>query len=221
MNRLADETWTDAAAARARVVLVPLGSCEQHGPHLPLDTDTRIAIAVAEAAAERLPGSVVAPALSYGSSGEHAGFTGTLSIGQDALELVLIELVRSADRFARVVLVNGHGGNLEPVRRAERQLRREGRAVRSWFPVVPGGDAHAGRTETSLMLAIAPSAVRVERAEAGNTAPLPALLGDLQLVGVVGVSPNGVLGDPSGADATEGRALLERLVDDLLTTLSH
>ena len=221
MNRLADETWTDADVAGPRVVLVPLGSCEQHGPHLPLDTDTRIAVAIADAAAARVDGVVVAPALSYGSSGEHAGFTGTLSIGQDALELVLIELVRSADRFSTVVLVNGHGGNLEPVRRAERQLRRDGRSARSWFPVIPGGDAHAGRTETSLMLAIDPSVVRLERAVAGNTAPLHALLADLQLVGVVGVSPTGVLGDPTGANADEGRAMLDHLVDELVATLAH
>ena len=187
----------------------------------PLDTDTRIAVAIADRAATQVEGTVVAPALSYGSSGEHAGFTGTLSIGQDALEIVLIELVRSADRFSRVVLVNGHGGNLEPVRRAERQLRREGRRVHSWFPVIPGGDAHAGRTETSLMLAIEPAVVRLDRAVVGNTAPLHTLVSDLQLVGVVGVSANGVLGDPTGADADEGRKLLERLVDDLVGVIAH
>jgi creatinine amidohydrolase len=176
---------------------------------------------VADAVADRINGVVVAPALSYGSSGEHAGFTGTLSIGQDALEVVLIELGRSADHFASVVFVNGHGGNLDPVRRAERQLRREGRKVRSWFPVIPGGDAHAGRTETSLLLAIAPEAVHPELAEVGNTTALAQLLGDLELIGVIGVSPNGVLGDPDGASVEEGVALLDRLAADLAAQLGR
>src|SRR5689334_2633361 len=92
----------------AGVIVVPLGATEQHGPHLPLGTDTTIACALASglAAAREV---VVAPALPYGSSGEHAGFEGTLSIGQAALELVLIELVRSA--ASPVLFVSAHGGN--------------------------------------------------------------------------------------------------------------
>src|SRR5213076_493597 len=96
--------------------------------------------------------AVVAPALPYGSSGEHAGFPGTLSIGQQALEVVLVELVRSTS-FPRVLLVNAHGGNLEPVCRAVATLRAEGRDVRAWGPSWDG-DAHAGRAETSVLLAL-------------------------------------------------------------------
>ena len=114
---------------------------------------------------------VVAPAVAYGASGEHAGFAGTLSIGLSGLELVIVELVRSADHFAGVVLVNAHGGNTDAVDRAVRTLRSEGRAVISWQPRVPGGDAHAGRTETSLMLAVAPDLVRGDRAVAGLPHP--------------------------------------------------
>src|SRR3954454_7406947 len=143
------------------VIAVPLGATEQHGPHLPLGTDTAIACALAAG----LSDAVVAPALPYGSSGEHAGFTGTLSIGRAALELVLVELARSTD-FPRVLFVSAHGGNSEPLAAAVRKLRSEGREVRAWCQRW-GGDAHAGRVETSLMLALAPSLVRAAR-EAGN-----------------------------------------------------
>ena len=77
------------------VAIVPLGATEQHGPHLPLGTDTTIACALAFGLAAARDDVVVAPALPYGSSGEHAGFPGTLSIGQDALRVVVLELARS------------------------------------------------------------------------------------------------------------------------------
>ena len=110
-----------------RILVVPVGATEQHGPHLPLGTDTELAVAVALAAAARDHRLLVAPAVAYGSSGEHDGFAGTLSIGQDAIELLLIELCRSAtSSFDRVVLVCTHGGNAAPMRRAIATLRAEG-----------------------------------------------------------------------------------------------
>src|SRR4051812_24728599 len=108
-------------AVTGAVLAVPLGATEQHGPHLPLGTDTRIACALCSGLADARDGVVVAPALPYGSSGEHAGFAGTLSIGRDALEAVLIELVRSAS-FERVLFVSAHGGNAEPLAAAVHTL---------------------------------------------------------------------------------------------------
>ncbi len=218
LSSLGRSTWTELAPPRpALVVLLPLGATEQHGPHLPLDTDTRVAVAVAEAVADRHRGRVVvAPALAYGASGEHAGFAGTLSLGLAALELVVVELARSmAAPLHALVLVNGHGGNVEALVRAVATLRGEGRRVVLWSPRIPGGDAHAGRTETSLVLALDPALVRVERAQAGDTRPLAELMDRLRAGGVAAVSTNGVLGDPAGASAEEGRALLAQLVDDL------
>ena len=207
-----------AAAASNVVVLVPLGSTEQHGPHLPLDTDTRIAIALAQSAAEAFPaeGVFVAPVLAYGSAGEHAGFAGTISIGQEALELVVIELVRSLTaQGAKTVLVNGHGGNAAVLGRSARRLRREGHAVWLWAPEVSGGDAHAGRTETSLLAFLAPELVRWDRLERGNAQPLRTLMAQLQAGGLRTVSPNGVLGDPTGSSAEEGEKLFEMLIAQL------
>ena len=83
-----------------------------------------------------------------------------MSIGHEALRLLLVELGRSAARWAgRLVFVNGHGGNVPTLVDAVRLLRYEGRDA-AWFACAPGGDAHAGRTETSLMLALDPACVR-------------------------------------------------------------
>ena len=93
-------------------MIVPLGSLEQHGPHLPLDTDTRIAVAVSHAAAVGRSGVAVAPPVAFGASGEHAAFPGTLSIGTAALVELLVELGRDATRhWGALLFVNGHGGN--------------------------------------------------------------------------------------------------------------
>ena len=201
------------------VLVVPLGAFEQHGPHLPLDTDTRIAVAITSGVAD-LPGVVVGPPLPYGASGEHAGFAGTLSLGTEALAHALVELVRSSrPSYAGVVFASAHGGNGAALSEATERCRIEGHRVLVWVPRVPGGDAHAGRTETSLLLAIAPEAVRTALLEPGRTEPLPELLPALRRVGVRSVSPNGVLGDPRAASAAEGARALAALVDDLRTTI--
>ncbi|TQM35519.1 mycofactocin biosynthesis peptidyl-dipeptidase MftE [Pseudonocardia cypriaca] len=216
---LGDRVWPEV---RAATLLVPLGALEQHGPHLPLDTDARVAAAVARRAAASGDALLVAPPLAYGASGEHEGFPGTLSIGHEALRAVLVELGRSACRWAsRLVFVNGHGGNLPTVPDAVAQLRHEGRDA-AWWPCVPaGGDAHAGRTETSILLALDPGSVRMDAAEPGATAPLAELLPALRAGGVAAVSPNGVLGDPTGANAPEGERLLAEMTAALRTCLAR
>lgn len=207
---LAEASWPDLP--ERPLVLVPLGSTEQHGPHLPLETDTLVATAVASTLADRA-GGYVAPAVSIGASGEHQGFPGVLSIGTDTLRVVLVELVRSLSLWAgRVVLVNGHGGNTDAVASAVRKLRQEGHDV-SWVPCAVPGDAHAGYTETCLMLHLAPWLVRPGRAAPGNRRPLAELLPALRSGGLRPLAPNGVLGDPTGATAATGAKLFEQMVD--------
>lgn len=207
-------------------VLVPVGSTEQHGPHLPLDTDTVIAVGVATGAAaalgERGRDVVVAPAIAYGSSGEHQDFAGTSSIGTGVLHDVLVELTRSMRTWAsRVVFVNAHGGNLTALRGAVAQLVHEGHEV-AWVPCATEEvDLHAGRTETSLMLHLAPGKVRLDRAESGNTGTLEELLPLMMAGGVKAVSANGVLGDPAGASAGEGAVVLGSMVDDVVAFVAR
>ncbi|TFV70291.1 mycofactocin biosynthesis peptidyl-dipeptidase MftE [Blastococcus sp. CT_GayMR19] len=225
---LADAPWLDVPPGS--LVLVPVGSTEQHGPHLPLDTDSAIADAVAHRCAESLARHradepvLVAPVVTYGASGEHQAFRGTCSIGTEALRMVTVELVRSIRTWAeRVVLVNGHGGNVPALRAAVSQLRAEGHAV-AWASCATRdtggqGDAHAGFSETSLMLHLRPRAVRLERAEPGNTTPIERLLPRLVADGVAAVSVNGVLGDPTGASAAEGARLFAQMAADVTRSI--
>jgi mycofactocin system creatininase family protein len=212
--RLGSATSPELAGRLDLHLLIPLGATEQHGPHLPLETDTLIARGVGEAVAAARSDVLLAPALPYGCSGEHAGFPGTLSIAQAPLEALVIELVRSAGGFRDVTLLAWHGGNAEPLRRALETLEAERRAVNLWQPHVEGGDAHAGWVETSLMLALAPHLVRAER-PVGVTEPLDVLLPRLRRDGVKAVSESGVLGDARAASAPKGRRLLEGFAADV------
>jgi creatinine amidohydrolase len=221
-SRLADLAWPEVGerVAHGAILAVPVGSTEQHGPHLPLSVDTDLALALCNRLAATRLDVLVAPALAYGSSGEHSGFPGTLSIGQDAVELLLLELGRSAaDTFGHVLFVSAHGGNTEPVGRAVRRLRREGRDVCVFHPRWDA-EPHAGLAETAMMLALTPDRVRMERAEPGDLRPLAETLPELRRGGVRAVSRNGVLGDPTSATAGEGADLLDRLSADLRATVA-
>jgi creatinine amidohydrolase len=231
--KLSPAHWPDIEAQARRVLVVPVGSLEQHGAHLPLDTDTRIAVAVAERACDGRAGIGLAPPIAIGASGEHADFPGTLSIGHVAMSTLLVELGRHASlHWPTMLLVNGHGGNVAAISDALSKLRAEGRDCHVWhagvglstlaaagISLVP--DAHAGRVETSIMLALKPDDVRIEAAVPGETRPLALIMADLRTRGVRPVSPNGVLGNPTGASAAEGERLLALLVADLIATLNE
>lgn len=233
--RLGEATWKEVDAATrlmadddgtlSPVVLIPVGSTEQHGPHLPLNTDTLIAEEIAGRALHRTTGLMLGPTIAVTASGEHGGFAGTLSIGTDVMKQVAIELGRSADWAAGVVFVNGHGGNHDALTAAVELLRSERRNVIAWTPRwgrrTDGGppDLHAGRIETSLMLAIDPGLVRLERATAGPDMRLDELMPALRANGVRRVSANGVLGDPAGASGSEGERFIEAFVEDLVMAI--
>ena len=220
MSSLATCTWQELEATGA-LLAVPIGSTEQHGPHLPLSTDTDIADGLARRLERAVNGVMVAPPLAYGSSGEHQGFPGTISIGQAATEQVLVELARSAgETFPRILLISTHGGNAGPVERAVLMLRAESRDVRAWSPAgIWSGDAHAGHVETAVMLALAPDRVRMTIAELGDVRPLTEIIGELQRRGVRALSPTGVLGDPRRATAADGEVLLAAAERELVVAV--
>ena len=221
-----------ASAGRQVLAVLPVGATEQHGPHLPPETDTLLATAAARVLGESAGRGAAAgagfgvgtdvevmvlPALAYGASGEHQSFPGTVSLGTDALAEAVLELGRSVSTWAdRLLVVNGHGGNVEALRRAVTRLRYEGRDA-AWLSCRTSedpADTHAGHAETSLMLHLHPGLVRGELAEPGCTDPLPQILPAMRDGGVAAVSSNGVLGDPTGATDVEGRRLWGLLVAD-------
>lgn len=201
----------------ATILVLPLGSWEQHGPHLPLDTDSRIIDAVIGAALHVVDRSafIVAPVIPITASDEHAGFPGTLSAGTAATIASVVAIARSATWARGVCIVNGHGGNVDALVAVHHALDHEGIPHTIWSPgAEPGDDLHAGRTETSLMLHIDPAAVRLDALETG-TQPGSDAIERMRAGGVSAVAPNGVLGDPTRATAGEGRAILQRYSQSL------
>jgi len=130
--------------------------------------------------------------------------------------MLVVELGRSAsETFDHLLLVSAHGGNAEPLTRAVQRLRAESRDVCVFMPQWQG-DPHAGRPETSMMLGLRPLRVLMQHAAPGDTRPMAQVSPLLRAGGVRAVSESGVLGDPSGASAAEGFALLDRLAGALI-----
>ena len=215
---LAGATWPQVEATGARTVLaLPLGSLEQHGPASPPRH---------RHPHRRGPGRGAGGPRAGGHRGARAllrrqrrarGFPRHAPGRPRGAGRPVVELVRSARRsFAGVVA--GRRARRERARHWPRSSARAGQRATtcsSGRAAAAGGDAHAGRTETSLLLALDPSAVRLELAEPGCTEPLGTLLPRLRAEGVRPVSSNGVLGDPTGASAEEGLELLDALASDL------
>lgn len=204
------------------LVVVPLGSWEQHGPHLPPDTDTVIISAVVAAATAGRQGITVAPTLGITASDEHAGFGGTLSIGTEATAAAVVAIARSASWASGVLFANGHGGNADALTIAREAMDHEGLVHDVWsLPPYDGADLHAGRTETSVMLHIAPGSVDMSRAVAGTGGAAHDLLATMREGGLRAVSPTGVLGDPTTATADHGRAVFAMWVGSLAQRLDR
>ena len=241
IRRLAEMTWpdvADAVRAGATTVVLPLGATEQHGPHLPLGTDTIRALALAERLAERLgPSVLVAPTLPFGCSDEHAGFPGLLGLQHETLARVIVDLARRLTGWGvrRLVLLSAHGGNGEALDLALALLRQElpdltvrtngdletiaaallEVARRDGIPANALG-LHAGEGETSEMLHLRPDLVRAKNSAPGFTGDMEAVLDELREGGLRAVTGEGVLGDPTNAEAGRGARYLDVLTDDLV-----
>jgi len=245
-----DWTTTELALAdTARMVaLLPVGAIEQHGPHLPLDTDSAIAEAVVEAAIPHLPAwdrTVVLPTQAVGRSAEHQAFPGTLSVAPALLADHWTSILRSVARagIRRFCILNAHGGQPEVMDLVARRLRVSDAllvAHASWFDLASVDDLfpadelahgiHGGALETSLMLAIAPDRVRRDRLAdfPSNAAQWAAENRILAPDGRASfgwmaqdLNPAGVVGDASRADAGAGQTILDRAARGLAALLGE
>ena len=213
----------------SKIVLLTLGSWEQHGPHLPLNTDTIIIDSVVAQALRdtqiNANAFLVAPTIAISASDEHAGFPGTLSTGTEALVQSVVAICRSASWSLGVCIVNGHGGNTDALARISSALTFEKITYSIWsLPSYDGADMHAGHTETSVMLHVAPDKVQTDRIERGTIGDSSALVAQMRTSGVAGVSDNGVLGDPTTATKEHGYAVMNLYSTSLashLVKLSH
>jgi len=229
---LSESTWTDADAVETDLAVLPVGSTEQHGPHAPLGTDAIIAEAVADAAVEVYPGEVVvAPSITVGISEEHRAFPGTLWVGEDTFRATVRETVASLAHHGwdRVVIVNGHGGNVGPLEEVCARITRHDDAYAvpfTWFEAVDPDDVsmgHAGPMENSVLEQVAPDLIDgngIETAREGAVERWGEWTSGVNLAyDIEEFAPNGVVGDPTAGSAELGEALLDSARDALVTLL--
>lgn len=220
----APEVVAHLAAGRGIAVL-PVGALEQHGPHLPLATDTLTAQAVAERLAHALD-ALLLPAIEYGATWNMSGYPGTVTLRPDTVEALAVDIGRGIEQAGArlLVIVNGDWGNRAPLARAAASLElptlvlnhpgldQAAERVRESRPAAPGL-MHAEEIETSLVLAIAPTLVQ-GTAEAVYP-DFPPEFGT-EPMRMHGFSPSGVFGDPGPATAAKGQALLDAIVTESL-----
>ncbi|WP_254528662.1 creatininase family protein [Natrinema gelatinilyticum] len=229
---LSDATWTDVRDLETDLAVVPVGSTEQHGPHAPLGTDVLTAEAVADAGIECVDRTVVrAPAIPVGIAEEHRQFPGTMWVSDATFRDYVGEAVSSLVHhgFDRVVVVNGHGGNVDALREVGGRLTRDSDAYVvpfTWFDCVGEHAAemgHGGPLETALLRHLEPESIREDRideARAGAAEGWGDWTSGVNLAyDSAEFTENGVVGDPSGGDAERGNELLELAADSLARLL--
>jgi creatinine amidohydrolase len=237
------------ASVENAVVVIPLGATEQHGPHMAVSTDTDIVTHLAHAAEASLPGRVLlCPTLPFGSSHHHLSFGGTISINPALYTQVIVDMVGSLlqNGFRRIVLLNGHGGNITPVKQALATLSADfdqanasnialvtywelaGKPFAGEAPMESPALSHACEYETSMMLHLFPEKVWMEKAV---RALRPASNGyipwedDEPYRGVTlfkqtaCISSNGSSGEPQKATAEKGAHLIGKATEALVTFL--
>jgi creatinine amidohydrolase/Fe(II)-dependent formamide hydrolase-like protein len=235
-------TWEEARDRfrAAEIALLPVGSTEQHGPHLSLDTDTYDAEYLALEAARRVsaPRPLVLPAIAYGVAYHHMDFPGTVAISPDVLSRIVVEVGMSVARhgITKLVIVNGHGGNVPALRYAAQIVNRDARI----FTCVDSGetsdaevqahietanDVHGGEFETSTSMATRPHLVRTDRLRRSVPRFSSKYLDFTERNSVewyartARFSDSGVLGDPTRASREKGEKLWAIMIDHLVAFL--
>ena len=239
--RMDEMNWPDIKSAIEQgyaTVVVAVGSTEQHGPHLPTMTDTRIGDELARRVAVKLGHTLQAKTISVGCSSHHLGFPGTISLRDETLKMIILDYIDSLVRngFSRIVLLPIHGGNFPTVQAVVREARQAHRGIEiigvtdlaklldclnaasAEFGISPSeSGAHAGESETSIMLALEKDLVLADRFAPGHVGPTGEKeLEILREQGMGALTKIGVLGDPRRASAEKGEAYLDRLTEFLI-----
>jgi len=240
--RMEEMTWPDvrsALTAGYTTVVVAVGSTEQHGPHLPTMTDTRIGDAMAHRVALKLGNALLARTIPVGVSEHHLAFGATISLKPETLKLIVRDYVDSLvrDGFRRIIFLPSHGGNFGPLAQAIEDAREAHPDVAitgytdlfgitgllnrasATFGISEGeSGAHAGENETSLMMFLEPDLIARDRFAPGYVGPLGEK--EVQVIferGMPALTENGVIGDPRTASAEKGEVYLERLASFLVS----
>jgi creatinine amidohydrolase len=213
-------------------VVVAFGATEQHAHHMPLGTDALLGDHFARQLADRLD-AFVAPTVRVGCSSHHLAFPGTLSIADETFHAIVADLASSlaGAGFGRIVLVPTHGGNFAPLAAAVEKLPGSQRqrvvaitdlsvflqvaqlGEQEFEVPMPEGGLHAGEWETSMLLAIHPDLVHMDRAEAGYVGDPQEAIASLFESGVDALSATGAIGDPTRATAEHGHRYWETVLD--------
>ena len=233
-RRLARMTWHGFRSGGFDKAVLAVGSTECHGDHLPYGTDTLVAEHLAEAVAGRVEGVLLLPPLPFGMSMHYAMFPVAISLSTETLMRVLREIFDSllAHGLRRLLIINGHDGNMAAIEAASREFRVEHPEMRiavleEWWETagkllpegafeVWGGLGHGGEGETSMMLAVAPELVEMRRAQGA----IPELPLHVQVKWRFDeLTTHGVTGDPAKATVEKGRMMRDALVELLVSFL--
>jgi len=227
-------TWAEVKAEIKNgrdTVIVPFGSTEQHGRHMPLGTDAVLGDEFGWAVAGRLD-AFLAPTVRFGCSEHHLSFPGTISLSDETFQRVVLDVVASLSRhgFRRIVLLPTHGGNFKPLAEAVTEIKPvenikliaftdleglvtaafKSSSSRGVTPAQSG--AHSGEWETSLMLALRPEQVKMDHAAEGFVGELSEIMAKV-FDGIQSLDEHGVLGDPRPATAAAGKKYFEDMAD--------
>lgn len=214
-------------------VVVPFGSTEQHGRHLPLGTDAVLGDEFGRGLAQRL-GAFLAPTVRFGCSEHHLAFSGTISLGAETFSSIVADVVASLSDhgFRQIVLLPTHGGNFKPLADAVAKIQpaagvriiaftdlggfagAASESSKAFGVNVAKSGAHSGEWETSLMLALRPDQVKMDRATVGFMGELSEITEKI-FDGIQHLDPNGVLGDPRPASAEAGKKYLADIIEFL------
>jgi creatinine amidohydrolase len=231
--QISDMRWVDIQKALDRgfsTVVFGVGSNEQHGPHLPTSTDSLIAEALAHKVAVKLGKALQAPTINVGCSEHHMAFPGTISIKPETLKSLVRDYCVSLAKhgFKNIIILPSHGGDFDPVRQVADELNQSLKETKvisftdlgSLFRLLAGfslkhgvsapeSGAHAGESETSMVLAIRKDLVDMEYAEVGFVGNYEDKVQLIWSQGIKAVTKNGVVGDPRKAEASKGEEYLE------------